>query len=180
MPAEKCSPPFLPTAPSITSALLAVKRPRTAVVAASFQGAPFHLQQHRPALACLANNDLSVAPTYLTLATLKHTQTHSPRTTHQNILGPAPSPSHNSTSSLRPSFRRFHNQNHTHASISRSQPSSLSSSILHTSSDLHEPRQLQQHPLDQTHCRHYTPPSLQYQLQTTLPARDLLHCTATS
>lgn len=48
-------------------------------------------------------------------------------------------------------------------------PRCLPSLILHTSSDLHEPRQLQQHPLDQTHRRHYTPPSLQYQLQTPTP-----------
>jgi hypothetical protein len=60
-------------------------------------------------LACLAKNDLSRCTQTYTRNT-QHTHTHSPRTTHQNILGPVPSPSHNSASSLRPSFRRFHQQ----------------------------------------------------------------------
>ena len=133
---------FPPLSPSLRLCLLLRGPPHLLSSSPRPGRASFHLQPSIALpLACLANNDLSVATH--PLATHKHTQPHThqthPRTTHQNILGPAPSPSHNSTSSLRPSSRRFHNQNHTQ-STPAFPPRSLPSSILHTSSDLHEPR----------------------------------------
>jgi hypothetical protein len=108
--------PFLPTALSKPLRLcLPFRGPRTSTLLQSSsprpQGAPFHLQ-HRPASGLPGQKrSLPLHPTYTrNTATYTHTHTHSPRTTHQNILGPAPSPSHNSASSLRPSFRRFHHQ----------------------------------------------------------------------
>lgn len=183
-PAEKSRhPPFLPTAPSITSALLALKRPPHLHLLSSSPRpgrASFHLQPASPCQRPAWPTTISPVAT--------HTHTCNPQTYTHTDSPDTPayySPKHTWTRTITlaqlykqpqakfPSVAQ--SESHTiHASISRSQPhiKLLPGSILHTSSDLHEPRQLQQHPLDQTHCRQHTPPSRQYQLHTPLPPRD--------
>ena len=111
---------FPPLPPSLRLCLL-LRGPRTCTCCCRrrlVQGElPSISSQHRPASG-LPGQQRSLPCTHTHSQPTNihnHTHTHQthPRTTHQNILGPAPSPSHNSTSSLRPSFRLLHDQNHT-------------------------------------------------------------------
>jgi hypothetical protein len=106
-------PPPPPLPPFALSALLALRGPALQQSPRPGSSLP------SPASPCLWPAWLTtispVAPIHLQHRHT-HTHTHSPDTSayySPEHTWTAPSPSHNSTSSLRPSFRRFHNQNHT-------------------------------------------------------------------